>query len=154
MHLSRQWNCWSLRCSQSIACRRCSNYIFILHWTLGFNIWCEDNCKPSRETLNFRDLVRLILDILQYIRHPIACPLRASYGVSFVSSNFDLRFTIVVAVLYAISCYMYIDSINVSTGLYSAPSHSRILQGSHRSGKPGKIKFSVTESHGTLKNHQ
>ena len=34
-HLSKQYNGWSLRCSWSIACRRCSNYIFILdltHW--------------------------------------------------------------------------------------------------------------------------
>ena len=37
-HFSRQLNCWSLRWSSSIACRRCSNYIFILHLTLGFNI--------------------------------------------------------------------------------------------------------------------
>ena len=29
-HHSRQRNCWSLRCSWSIVCRRCSNYIFIL----------------------------------------------------------------------------------------------------------------------------
>ena len=34
----------------SIACRRCSNYIFILHLTLGFNILCKDNCKPRWET--------------------------------------------------------------------------------------------------------
>ena len=33
-HLSRQW---SLRCSWSIACRGCSNYIFILDFTPGFN---------------------------------------------------------------------------------------------------------------------
>ena len=38
MHFSRKVNCWSLRCSWSIACRRCSNYIFILHLTLGFKI--------------------------------------------------------------------------------------------------------------------
>ena len=66
MHLSRQWNCWSLRCSWSIACRRCSNNIFILHWTLGFNILCKDNCKPSRETFRYCDLVRLILETLRY----------------------------------------------------------------------------------------
>ena len=28
--VGRQSNCWSLRCSWSIACRRCSNYIFLL----------------------------------------------------------------------------------------------------------------------------
>ena len=67
MHFSRQLNCWSLRCSWSIACRRCSNYIFILHLTLGFNILRKDNCKPRRETVKFGDLVRLILEILRYI---------------------------------------------------------------------------------------
>ena len=43
-------NCWSLRCSWSIACRRCFNYIFILHLTRGFNILCKDNCKPRQES--------------------------------------------------------------------------------------------------------
>ena len=66
MHFSRQLNCWSLRCSWSIACRRCSNYIFILHLTLGFNILRKDNCRPRRETFKFWDLVRLILEILRY----------------------------------------------------------------------------------------
>ena len=56
-HFSRQFNCWSLRCSWSIACRHCSNYIFILHLTLGFNILRKDNCKPWRETFKFWDLV-------------------------------------------------------------------------------------------------
>ena len=38
--------------------------VFILHWKFGFNILCEDNCKPSRETFKFWDLVQLILEIL------------------------------------------------------------------------------------------
>ena len=59
MHFSRQLNCWSLRCSWSIVCRRCSNYIFILQWTLGFNLWDKDNCKPRWETLKFWDLAHL-----------------------------------------------------------------------------------------------
>ena len=33
----RQLNCWSLRCSWSIACWHCSNYIFNLNLTPGFN---------------------------------------------------------------------------------------------------------------------
>ena len=37
----------------------CSNYIFILHLTPGFNILRKDNCKPSRETFEFWDLVLL-----------------------------------------------------------------------------------------------
>ena len=66
MHFSRQSNYWSLRCIWSIACRRCSNNIFILHLTLGFNI---DNCKLRRETVKFWDLVHLLLEILWYISH-------------------------------------------------------------------------------------
>ena len=50
VHFSRQLNCWSLRCSWSIVCRRCSNYIIILHLALGFNILYKDNCTPWWET--------------------------------------------------------------------------------------------------------
>ena len=67
-HLSRQLNCWSLRCSWSIACRRCSNYIFILHLTHGFNVLCKDNCKPILKAFKLWDLVRLILEILWYLK--------------------------------------------------------------------------------------
>ena len=63
-----QLDCWSLRCSWSIACGHCSNYIFILHWALGFNILRTDNCKPRRETFKFYDLVCLILDMLRCIK--------------------------------------------------------------------------------------
>ena len=65
-HLSRQWNSRSLRCSWSIGCRRCSNYIFILDLTPGFTGLGEDNCT-TRETSKFGDLVRLILEIYGYI---------------------------------------------------------------------------------------
>ena len=68
-NFSRQLNCWSLRCNWSITCRRCSNYIFILHTTLGFNLLRKDNCKPRRETFKIWDLVSLILEI--YGRHAI-----------------------------------------------------------------------------------
>ena len=61
-----QLNCWSVRCSKSIACRRCSNYIFILDLTHGFNRLGKDNCKTRRETFEFWDLVRLILEIWWY----------------------------------------------------------------------------------------
>ena len=57
--------CWSLRCSWSIACRRCSNYIFILNLTPGFNKLHKDNCKTRRETFKF--LVRFILEIWRYV---------------------------------------------------------------------------------------
>ena len=53
----------SLRCSRSIACRRCSNYIFILDLTPGFIGLGKDNCKTRRATFKFWDLVRFILKI-------------------------------------------------------------------------------------------
>ena len=53
MHLCRQWNCWSLRCSWSIACRRCSNYLFILDLIPGFNGLGKDNCKTRRESFKY-----------------------------------------------------------------------------------------------------
>ena len=56
-HLSRQWNCGSFRCSWSIACRRCFNYIFMLHPTPGFNRLHKDNCETRRETFKFWNLV-------------------------------------------------------------------------------------------------
>ena len=68
--LSRQLNCWSLRCSWSIACQRCSNYIFILHLTPGFNGLGKDNCKTRRDSFKFLDLVPLILEILRYVWLP------------------------------------------------------------------------------------
>ena len=58
----------SLRCSWSIACRRCSNYIFILDLIHGFNRLGKDNCKAGRESLKFWNLVRLILETLRYCR--------------------------------------------------------------------------------------
>ena len=57
--------CWSFRCSWSSACRRCSNYIFILDLKPGFNILRKDNCKPRQEAIKFWDLVWLILEILR-----------------------------------------------------------------------------------------
>ena len=42
-HLSRQYSCRSLRCSWSIACRRCTNYIFIYDLTTGFTELGKDN---------------------------------------------------------------------------------------------------------------
>ena len=63
----RQLNCWSLRCRCSIPYRPCSNYIFILHFKLGFNILRKGNCKPRRETFKFWDSVRLILEILRFL---------------------------------------------------------------------------------------
>ena len=44
-------------------CRRCSNYIFSLDLTCGFNGLGKHNCKPRQETFKFRDLVDLILEV-------------------------------------------------------------------------------------------
>ena len=64
-HFSRQLNCWSLRCSWSIVCRHCSNYIFILNLTPGFNGLGKDNYKMRWEAFKFWDLVHLILKTLR-----------------------------------------------------------------------------------------
>ena len=64
---SKQLNCLSLRCSWSNACRRCSNYIFILDLTPGFNGLGKDKYNMRRETSKFWDLVRLILETLRYM---------------------------------------------------------------------------------------
>ena len=50
----------------SSACRRCSNYIFILNLTSGFNGLGIDNYKMRREAFMLWDLVRIILDNLRY----------------------------------------------------------------------------------------
>ena len=47
-------------------CNKISNYIFICHLALGFNILRKDNCKPRRETFKFWELVSLILENLRY----------------------------------------------------------------------------------------
>ena len=48
--LSRHQNCWSFRCSLSIAYRRCFNYIFIPDSTHVFNEFDDENCKTIWET--------------------------------------------------------------------------------------------------------
>ena len=64
-------------CSWSIACRRCSNYIFIFDLTHGFNRFHKDNCKTRQETFKFWDWVHLILEIWWYV----------CYAVPFVALN-------------------------------------------------------------------
>ena len=49
LHLSRQQNFWSFRCSWSIAYRRCSNFIFILNLTPDFNGLGKDNCQTKQD---------------------------------------------------------------------------------------------------------
>ena len=47
------YNCWQLRCSWSIACRRCSNYIWVIYLTPVFNGLGKDNCKTRCETFKW-----------------------------------------------------------------------------------------------------
>ena len=53
--------------SDVVGCRRCSNYIFILNLTPGFNGLSDDNCKRIQETFKFWDLMQLIQEILRYV---------------------------------------------------------------------------------------
>ena len=70
MHLSRQENCRTLRCTWSIAYRRCSNYIFILNLTSGFKGFGKDNRKTLQESFKCWDSVPLILETWRYIPLP------------------------------------------------------------------------------------
>ena len=47
----RHKNCWSLRCSWSIACRRCSNYSFNLDLTPGFNALGQRQLQDERRNI-------------------------------------------------------------------------------------------------------
>ena len=82
MHL----NCWSIKCSWKIACRRCSGYIFILDLTPGFNGLGKGNCKTRRKTFKFWDLVP------SYIRGLTARPflhfIKKRYTCGFVALCF------------------------------------------------------------------
>ena len=69
----------------SSANSRCPNYIFILRFTLGFDILHMDHCKPRWETIKIWDLVRLILEILRCV---IGAP--ASPGRALASSCWDI----------------------------------------------------------------
>ena len=69
-HISRKSTCLSLRCSWSIACQHCSNYISIPHLTYGFNGLGKDNCKTTRETFKFWDLLCLMLEVSLYVLWP------------------------------------------------------------------------------------
>ena len=72
-------SCWSARCSWSITCRRCSNYIFILDITPGFNGLGKDNYKTKRESfkLKFCDLVCITLEFYSNQHTITDCPLGA-----------------------------------------------------------------------------
>ena len=54
-------------CSRVGVCRRCSNYIFVLNLTPGFNGLGKDNYKMRWEAFKFWDLVRLVWETLRYL---------------------------------------------------------------------------------------
>ena len=62
-NISKQYNCWSLRSTWSIACRCCSNYIFILDLTSSFSGLGRDNYITRWETFKFWDLVPLVIEV-------------------------------------------------------------------------------------------
>ena len=64
--VNSQCDCWSIRCSWSIACRHCSNYIFILDLKPSFNGLGKAN-KARWETFQFGYLVHLILEVWWYL---------------------------------------------------------------------------------------
>ena len=84
MHLSRQLNCRSLRCSWSIACRGCSNYIFILDLTPGFKGLGIDDFKTRWESFRFWDLLRLISETLRYLQALYEIPGHQLYIVVYL----------------------------------------------------------------------
>ena len=79
-------NCWSLRCSWSIACRRCSNYIFILDLTSGFKGFSKDSRKTVRESFKCWDLLRLnIRDLTVFHGNPVQMCSFQLRGDDFIS---------------------------------------------------------------------
>ena len=112
----------------------------ILHWTLGFNNLCEDNCKPSRGTFKFWDSMRLILEILRYTKHN-ACDYDMdvmatqlhfrnygnAIGCGLVLINLRTSFQVIVLVLFEhmlIQCHW---KINKGYGRYKLLSHAMIM---------------------------
>ena len=74
IHILWAINCWSLRCSWGIACRRFSKYIFILDLKPGFNGLGKGNNKTRRDTSKFWNLVSLILEVWSYIDYTCLFP--------------------------------------------------------------------------------
>ena len=72
--------------------RRCSNYIFILDLTPGFNGLGKGNCKTRRESFNFGDLVPLILQILRQILFFLAHLTLSSHPIN--ESYHNVHFTL------------------------------------------------------------
>ena len=123
MHPNRQYICQSLRCSWSIACRRCSNYIFILNLTAGFKGFRKDSRKAVQGSFKGWDLVRLILETWRYNENSIVamgswCPKSSKVATSephwypLISSHVQM------AVMYVYTLYIPTRHVHVYlTGL-------------------------------------
>ena len=83
--------CWSLWCSWSIACRCCSNYIFILDVAHGFSGLGKDNRKTRREIFDFWDLLRIIYirGLIVHRKFGVQCNFLVSLQVRQYSVNMD-----------------------------------------------------------------
>ena len=83
VRLNRQWNCWSLSCSWSIACRRCTNYIFVLDLIPGFN-GLEFGASYIRG-LTVRASIIIKPCIVYSFQYPMSCKvtLNRKYGHKF-----------------------------------------------------------------------
>ena len=78
MQLSGQYTCWSLRCSWSIACRCCFNYIFVLDLIPGFNGLGRWQLRHETRIISLwgfgmayiRDFTVFFLGPVVWVRHP------------------------------------------------------------------------------------
>ena len=88
MHLSRQENCRSIRCSWCIACRRCSNYIFILDSTSGFKVFGKGSHETVRGSFKCWDLV-----LCSVVWSPVPSKLVHVHKAAYVNENTGLMDT-------------------------------------------------------------
>ena len=66
-------NCWSLRCSWSITCRRCSTYISFLDLTPGLNGLGKNICETRREACHLCECCASLMvdfEIQCWIQYP------------------------------------------------------------------------------------
>ena len=78
----------------NIACRRCSNYIFILDLTPGFNGLGKDNCKTRRETFKHWDFGA------PYLRGLMVINLRMYCTHCWIFTTAGTRWLTTIAYLY------------------------------------------------------
>ena len=118
-----KWDyCWLLKC----AGRRCSNYIFILDLTPGFNGLDIDTCKTKRETFTFWDLMWLTLDVWWYSYCGTATPLVVLMGTTDVwyeEALIDLVIHSVPADSLALLCVIVANTENKISSIWQPCRH-------------------------------